>query len=137
MLDPRRNKLGFTEPSPKGHSFTPANGTSAGGGRNLPLPRRTRSFAQCPETCPGSDRGTFEVSGSAESVRLCIQDDGIGFDSERGSSRQGLGIISMKERVRLVQGEFSIQSQTGKGTTVRVSIPLPRRSETQANTASR
>jgi signal transduction histidine kinase len=85
----------------------------------------------------GATEVRLRVSGSAESVRLCIQDDGIGFDSERGSSRQGLGIISMKERVRLVQGEFSIQSQTGKGTTVRVSIPLPRRSETQANTASR
>ena len=32
----------------------------------------------------------------------------------------------MKERVRLVQGEFSIHSQPGQGTTVTVSVPLPR-----------
>jgi len=32
----------------------------------------------------------------------------------------------MKERVRLVQGEFSIHSQPGQGTEVRVFVPLPK-----------
>jgi PAS domain S-box-containing protein len=65
------------------------------------------------------------VRGSPEEVRLRIQDDGIGFTA--GSSRRSLGIVSMKERVRLVEGEFSIHSQPGQGTTIGVIVPLPRR----------
>jgi signal transduction histidine kinase len=42
--------------------------------------------------------------GSPEGVRISIQDDGAGFDPEAGR-RHGLGIISMKERVRMVQGK--------------------------------
>jgi PAS domain S-box-containing protein len=64
----------------------------------------------------------LSVSGSPEKIRLCIQDDGIGFTA--GSSRRSLGIVSMKERVRLVEGEFSIHSQPGQGTTITVSVPL-------------
>jgi PAS domain S-box-containing protein len=75
------------------------------------------------------------VSGNPESVHLSIQDDGVGFASESGTSGHGLGIISMKERVRLVQGEFSIHSQPGQGTKVTVSVPLPgRRNEVHAVT---
>jgi PAS domain S-box-containing protein len=66
----------------------------------------------------------LKVSGSPEGIQLCIHDTGIGFDSESASSRHGLGIISMKERVRLVQGEFSIHSQPGQGTTVEIFVPL-------------
>jgi PAS domain S-box-containing protein len=65
------------------------------------------------------------ISGDAERVHLCIRDDGVGFASESGASSQGLGIISMKERVRLVQGEFSIHSQPGQGTRLSASVPLP------------
>jgi PAS domain S-box-containing protein len=73
----------------------------------------------------------------AEDVRLCVRDDGVGFRSEAGASPQGMGIVSMKERVRLLQGRFSIASQPGEGTTLTVSIPLPRRhSEAHTRTVS-
>ena len=65
------------------------------------------------------------VNGTPESLRLCIQDDGIGFSTH--SSGRSLGIVSMQERVRLVQGELSIRSQLGQGTTIRVIVPLPGR----------
>jgi PAS domain S-box-containing protein len=75
------------------------------------------------------------VSGSPEKIGLCIQDDGIGFTA--GSSHRSLGIVSMKERVRLVEGEFSIHSQPGQGTTITVIVPLPRRqSEAHTSTVS-
>jgi PAS domain S-box-containing protein len=70
------------------------------------------------------------VNGSTGNVHLCIKDDGVGFNagSEAHPTGYGLGIISMKERVRMVQGEFSIESQPGQGTTLSVSVPLlPRR----------
>jgi hypothetical protein len=42
-----------------------------------------------------------------------------------GSRRQhGIGIVSMEERVRIVQVEFSIRSESGRGTTVSVFVPL-------------
>jgi two-component system sensor histidine kinase UhpB len=63
------------------------------------------------------------LSGSHEGIQACIQDDGVGFDAEAGR-RHGLGIVSMNERVRMVQGELSIHSQPGRGTEVRAFIPL-------------
>jgi PAS domain S-box-containing protein len=65
-----------------------------------------------------------QVSGSPEGIHLSIHDTGVGFDSESGLSRHGLGIVSMKERLGLVRGEFSIDSQPGRGTDVRVFVPL-------------
>jgi signal transduction histidine kinase len=66
----------------------------------------------------------LRVKGDQQGIHLCIHDTGVGFDSEAGPSRHGLGIVSMKERVQLVQGEFSIHSQRGHGTEVRVFVPL-------------
>jgi signal transduction histidine kinase len=77
------------------------------------------------------------VSGSPDKVFLCIRDNGVGFDSEATASRHGLGVISMEERARLVQGDLCIQSQPGQGTTLIVSVPLPRsRNEAPASTTS-
>jgi len=85
----------------------------------------------------GASQVRLIVGADPESVYLYIQDDGIGFGSEAESRGQGLGIISMKERVRLVQGEFSIQSEHGKGTKIAVCVPLHRRScEAHSSTMS-
>jgi signal transduction histidine kinase len=64
------------------------------------------------------------LSGDPKGVQICIHDDGVGFDphARRG---HGLGLVSMKERAIMVQGELSIRSQPGQGTEVRASIPLP------------
>jgi PAS domain S-box-containing protein len=53
-----------------------------------------------------------------------IHDNGTGFDLKAGKWQHGIGIVSMKERVRLVQGEFSIHSEPGRGTTVSAFVPL-------------
>jgi PAS domain S-box-containing protein len=71
-------------------------------------------------------RATMKVSGSSKGVHLLIHDLGVGFNSEASRVHHGLGIVSMKERIRLVQGEFSIHSQAGQGTQVRVFVPLPK-----------
>jgi PAS domain S-box-containing protein len=65
----------------------------------------------------------LKISGSPEAFHLCIYDNGVGFDS-RDLHQRGLGIVSMKERVGMVQGEFSIHSQPGRGTEVKVFVPL-------------
>jgi signal transduction histidine kinase len=61
-------------------------------------------------------------------VLLDVQDDGGGFDvSSMDSSydqRGSLGMVNMRERTELVNGLFTIKSEEGKGTSVRVIIPL-------------
>jgi PAS domain S-box-containing protein len=66
------------------------------------------------------------VSGSPEGFHLRIHDNGIGFSAEAVLPRPGLGIVSMKERVRLVQGDFSIHSAPGQGVEITVFVPLLR-----------
>jgi hypothetical protein len=57
-------------------------------------------------------------------VTLRIEDTGDDFDLNKVKGKGGLGLISMEERVRLVNGKFTIQFQPGKGTTVEVFVPL-------------
>lgn len=62
----------------------------------------------------------------ANGVRMEIRDNGRAFPVEEklnGKSKR-LGLLGMQERVRLVNGEFSIESTPGRGTTVRVDIPF-------------
>ena len=57
-------------------------------------------------------------------VQLQVADDGCGFDATRPSAGPGLGLISMRERARLVGGECRIQSAVGHGTVVEATVPL-------------
>lgn len=54
------------------------------------------------------------------SLCLTVSDDGIGFDPLEVRKMPGLGLSSMRERVQLIQGDFSITSQPGKGTLISV-----------------
>ncbi|HSF08571.1 MAG TPA: sensor histidine kinase, partial [Nitrospirales bacterium] len=58
-----------------------------------------------------------------QEITLSIQDNGKGFEVD-GLLSRGLGLVSMRERVRLVGGTLLVESQPGYGTTVRVSIPV-------------
>ena len=61
---------------------------------------------------------------------LRVEDNGIGFDPEKkqvsASSSSGIGLKSMTNRARLIGGEITIQSQPGKGTVIKVELPLER-----------
>jgi signal transduction histidine kinase len=69
---------------------------------------------------------TVEVHGTNEGISLTVSDSGIGFDWQYAMNRRGLGLISMRERLRLVDGELSIQSAPGRGTSVLARVPLRR-----------
>jgi len=62
--------------------------------------------------------------GSRDKLRLTINDAGNGFQSDGVTRHHGLGIISMEERVRLVNGSLSIISKPQEGTRVEVRVPL-------------
>ena len=72
---------------------------------------------------------SVSLKGIDHDVLLSVQDDGIGFDSAEVKEKPGLGFSSMRERARLIHGEFSIQSQPEKGTVISVRAPLTREGE--------
>jgi signal transduction histidine kinase len=57
-------------------------------------------------------------------VSLSVRDDGKGFDGVPSAETGHLGLLSMKERVRLAKGEFQVASRPGQGTHIRVDVPL-------------
>jgi signal transduction histidine kinase len=68
----------------------------------------------------------FEVRlwGTSDEIHLTVSDSGIGFDSEAAKASQGLGLISMEERLKLLKGTLSIESQPQRGTTIHARVPL-------------
>lgn len=64
---------------------------------------------------------SVELSHAQDTLMIVITDDGVGFDPQL--VRNGLGLLSMKERVSLVNGSLDIASTTGKGTQVCVRVP--------------
>ncbi len=64
------------------------------------------------------------LSQERDGISLSVRDDGKGFSSDNLNSRSpGLGLISMKERVRLVNGSLRIESEPGCGTRLQVWVP--------------
>jgi signal transduction histidine kinase len=56
-----------------------------------------------------------------------VQDNGKSFQIDpalRTNGNERLGLLGIRERVRLVRGQFSVESAPGRGTTLRVQIPL-------------
>jgi PAS domain S-box-containing protein len=58
-------------------------------------------------------------------IRLTVRDLGRGFDIDAATQRSGLGLTSMRERVRLVNGTITIDSKPRAGTTIHVCVPRP------------
>jgi len=62
-----------------------------------------------------------EASGG---LQLVVSDSGKGFDVEAALQGKGLGLTSMRERVRLVSGTIAIESRPRGGTIIHVCVPL-------------
>jgi len=68
----------------------------------------------------------FEVRlwAATDEVHLTVKDFGAGFDLETAKISRGLGLISMEERLKLVNGTLSIESLVDRGTTIHACVPL-------------
>jgi len=77
----------------------------------------------------GSSQLQVSLSEADNAIHLTVRDSGIGFDPEKVMKGSGIGLISMKERLKLVNGDLSIDSQLQLGTTVHASVPLGPRAE--------
>lgn len=72
---------------------------------------------------------SITISIEHEMLKLDISDDGIGFDTQILEQKaddidSGFGLAGMRERVSLLRGEMSIESQTGKGTRLKIILPF-------------
>jgi PAS domain S-box-containing protein len=74
----------------------------------------------------GSKRFHVSLTCASNEIHLSVSDSGIGFDLEDALKGNGLGLISMKERLKLVDGELSIDTHVQGGTTVRALVALDR-----------
>jgi signal transduction histidine kinase len=75
-----------------------------------------------------ASRADIEVLHHPNHLALTIADNGQGFDVEKvrtaDSAHAGMGLTGMEERTRLAGGDFEVTSQSGKGTVVRIRIPV-------------
>jgi signal transduction histidine kinase len=66
---------------------------------------------------------TLERSEGA--LSLTIADEGVGMTTEARENLVGLGLVSIKERTRLVNGTMELRSAPNEGTTLRIRVPEP------------
>ena len=67
---------------------------------------------------------SVQLHGTTYGIHLTVRDDGVGFDPDNALRSDGIGIISMRERVRFVNGTLAIESKPSGGTTIGVDVPL-------------
>lgn len=72
----------------------------------------------------GGRRFEVQIWGSGGLVHLMVRDHGKGFDADAARRSRGIGLVSMEERIKLVHGELSIESQPARGTTVHARVPI-------------
>jgi PAS domain S-box len=72
----------------------------------------------------GTRQFKVSLTGGPEEIELTVQDSGTGFDPEDAIRGQGIGLSSMLERLKLVNGQLLIQSKLQHGTTVQARVPL-------------
>ena len=61
---------------------------------------------------------------TAAEIRLQIVDRGVGFDTQRAVPNGGVGLVSIRERLKLVNGDSVIVSRPGEGTRVEGWVPF-------------
>ena len=72
----------------------------------------------------GAKEAFVDLRCTGQDLLLRVEDLGKGFDVESSRSKKGLGLLSMRERLRLVGGTVLIESRLSKGTRIGVSVPM-------------
>jgi len=72
----------------------------------------------------GSQHVRVLLNGGTNEIELAVHDVGNGFEPEQAFKKCGIGLSSMRERLKLVNGKFSVNSELGRGTTISARVPL-------------
>lgn len=71
----------------------------------------------------GVHRVEVHLWGTTDAIHLTVSDCGVGFDTKTTRDGRGLGLTSMQERMKLVNGNLSIESRPMRGTTISARVP--------------
>jgi PAS domain S-box-containing protein len=85
--------------------------------------RVTQEALHNSEKHSGVRRFEVQLWGTNGEIHLAVVDSGAGFDKEAAKEGRGLGLTSMQERLKLLNGTLSIETQPGLGTTIRACVP--------------
>jgi PAS domain S-box-containing protein len=91
---------------------------------SLSLFRVTQEALQNALKHSGMRQFSVSLRRSANEIQLEVSDEGAGFNVESAKGDKGLGLVSMRERVHLVHGIFTIKSTVNSGTRIVVRVPL-------------
>jgi len=72
----------------------------------------------------GSERFEVALRSGSNEIQLSVRDSGCGFDVDEAINGRGVGLVSMKERLKLVDGQLFIDSKLRYGTTIQARVPL-------------
>ena len=95
---------------------------------HLTIKVRTELFRICQESLNNVVRHAqanlviVSVNKTDKGLELSIRDDGKGFDPSQKSDH--LGLVGLRERAHSINGELIVESETGKGTTIRILVPI-------------
>jgi len=84
----------------------------------------------------GVDRFEVSIQHVPQEIQLRVHDSGAGFDPALVFAGHGLGLTSMKERLKLVSGELSIYSKPQEGTTILACVPVDMTTTTDHQTTT-
>lgn len=80
---------------------------------------------------------TLNLIPDSQELELSVLDDGLGFNVtaalKRARHGQSLGLLGMQERIQLIGGQIAIQSRPGRGTEIRVRVPIPTKVEAKGD----
>jgi signal transduction histidine kinase len=79
----------------------------------------------------GVRRFEAELRYASHEIHLTVKDSGTGFNCEAAKNGRGLGLMSMEERLKLVNGTFLIESQPKRGTTIHARVVVRQNSSPQ------
>jgi PAS domain S-box-containing protein len=80
----------------------------------------------------GSRRFEVLLTGESNEIKLTVHDSGVGFNPDEAVKGRGLGLTSMRERLKLVDGKLFIDSQSQRGTTILARVPLSTKTKSAA-----
>jgi signal transduction histidine kinase len=75
-----------------------------------------------------ASRVFMTIEKQDDHILFAVEDNGKGFDVQKsmtvGSAHQGIGLVSIQQRVRMLGGSFKIETREGSGTKVSFIIPI-------------
>jgi signal transduction histidine kinase len=93
-------------------------------GISLPLLRVLQEALDNSAKHSGERQFKVELFGTPGAIHLIVSDLGVGFDPKVAMKGNGFGLTSMRDRLKLINGAFSIDSRPKRGTKIHASVPL-------------